>query len=109
VSDVSAVPPIHTLRAADSFHIDDRKHWDVLAKTHAHQYTMPRWEQTCTAESMAAWLERLDVTPREWRAVGAFTDPAEFARLNPRWPLRAFVGLVLEYVDERALFAKAAP
>jgi hypothetical protein len=101
------LPTRPTLRPADSFHIDDRKHWDALAKKHARQYDMPRWHLPCTVESMSAWLDRLDVKPSEWRAVGAFTDLADFARLNPEWPLRAFVGLVLEYVSERALFAKA--
>ena len=47
------------------------------------------------------YLRKLDIKPREFLEWGAYSKLEDFARLNPRWPLRALVGVLLEYAAER--------
>lgn len=74
--------------------------WLELADKHLANYTIPDWHETCSRERMIWWLERLDMTEKDYvRLTNTTLD--EFRRLNPDWPLRAFVGLILELYDER--------
>ena len=77
----------------------DDEYWLALSDRLGVPYRLPRRAAPCTVETMKLWLERLDRTPTWHRRIYA-TTLAEFVELNPRWPLRAFVGLMLEQVNE---------
>jgi hypothetical protein len=44
---------------------------------------------------MRRWLDRLDLTERDHLRI-ASTSLNDFIDLNPSWPLRAWIGLMLE-------------
>ena len=76
----------------------DSEHWEYLADRHLHSYTLPRWHEICTVGKMELWCDRLDLTDHEQVTN---TTHEEFIALNQDWPLRSFVGLLLEQVEER--------
>ena len=72
----------------------DSAEWDkMLAKT---RYRMPGWEVMPTIQSMELWLDRLDINKRVY-VDQTQTSLKDWVILNPGWPLRAFVGLLLEF------------
>ena len=79
----------------------DSGRWLELADNHLSSYTLPDWQEPCTTERMTWWLERLDMTEKDYVKL-TNTDLEGFRRLNPDWPLRAFVGLILEHYDEQS-------
>ena len=80
----------------------DSKEWNELAGRLLPRYTMPKWSVPCTPEAMRLWAERLDLGPKTARSTKTAyegmtnTTMEEFIELNNGWPLRAFVGLMLE-------------
>ena len=78
----------------------DSEHWLELADKHLASYTLPAWNQPCSTEEMKRWLNRLDMTEKDYKKL-TNTTLDEFRMLNPTWPLRAFVGLILEHYDEQ--------
>ena len=52
-------------------------------------------------EHMRKWLRKLRIREPEYLAMTGFKSLEDFRRLNPDWNLRAWVGLLLEYVVER--------
>ena len=89
-------------RAPGARQYADGSHWDQLARMHLPRYDLPTWDVPYTVEAAETWLDRLDLQREEWLAVGNYPDIAEFAVLNPGWPLRAAIGLMLELRHERA-------
>jgi len=71
----------------------DSEWWSELADKHLTRYNLPRWGEPCTVKKMNLWCERLDLVDYEKITN---TSHEEFIALNPDWPLRAFVGLLLE-------------
>ncbi len=70
----------------------DSRYWDeLIAPT---KYNLPAWDVPPTPHDISKWLYRLDV---EDYPAKVKTSPEDMIRLNPDWPLRAFVGLMLEY------------
>lgn len=67
--------------------------WMERAK--AHRIRLPAWHYPCEVKLMRRWLRRLGLTEAKYRDM-AGADCAHFAAHNLRWPLRAFVGCVLE-------------
>lgn len=68
--------------------------WEELASIRGLR--LPPWKMHCTNGWMERWLKRLQIsTPRylEWAGTKALR---EFREMNPRWPLAAWVGLLLE-------------
>ena len=83
------------------------KVWDELAGRILTSYDLPRWAVPCSPEAMRLWAERLDLGPKTARSTKTAyegttnTTMEEFIELNPGWPLRSFVGLVLEEVNHQ--------
>lgn len=79
------------LKTSDDFL--DARYWDDLAKD--LPYVMPRWNRSCTESDMEVWLHRFDLTKAKYKAMTGLSLRG-FIDRNPTWPLRAFVGLLLE-------------
>lgn len=79
--------------------------WEELAKRHMTSYDLPKWHEVCSIEKMELWCDRLDL---DYQAI-TNTTHQEFIELNPDWPLRAFVGLLLEQRDSDVADRKATP
>lgn len=79
----------------------DSQYWDQLARLYLPHYDLPRWNIPYTVEQAGRWLERLNISEKDWLRVGGYRDLQDFSSLNPRWPLRAFVGLASELRAER--------
>lgn len=60
------------------------------------RYILPDWSVSPTRENIRLWLNRLDIREVDYREAMQ-TSVADMIELNPTWPLRAFVGLLLEY------------
>lgn len=90
------------LPAATARRFTDAQHWDQLATAYLSRYDLPAWDVPYTPKATATWLDRLDLPLSAWLAVGNYPDVAEFAVLNPGWPLRAAIGLMLELRHERS-------
>lgn len=87
------------LRSEASF--TDAKHWSALAEKHITRFNLPSWDVPCTEVDMELWTGRLDLSQEELIAY-TNTDCEDWIAMNPGWPLRAFIGILLEYVDGRS-------
>jgi hypothetical protein len=73
------------------FHDDD--HWVALAaKT---RYDLPAKDVPCQIKSMQLWLDRLG-RDEKWHQTAFGCSLAAFIESNTEWPLRGWVGLILE-------------
>lgn len=72
----------------------DSDEWERLCEK--TRYVLPAWDVSATVENIRVWLNRLDVKESDYREAMQ-TSIADMLKLNPAWPLRAFVGLLLEY------------
>lgn len=75
----------------------DANYWEELAKD--NKLRLPAWGQPCTITKMRQWLNKVGWTQgrcEEWLGCKL----ADFAKLNPEWPTRAFAGLILEQIEE---------
>ena len=77
----------------------DSGYWDELAKRHLSSYNLPNWHEVCSRIEMEKWMNRLDLMDYE-KIVN--TTLEEFRELNKDWPLRAFIGLLLEQREEQS-------
>ncbi len=77
----------------------DDKYWVDLARD--HDLILPRWYLPADSKYYARWFKKLKMSRKEYFELTGYTDLGEFQKLNPAWPLRAWVGLLLEYVLER--------
>lgn len=86
----------------------DSEHWDELAEE-LMPYRLPEWDIAPTATIMREWLKRLEI--KEALFEEAFrTSLSDWIALNHDWPLRAFVGLLLEFKEAtRKLPSNASP
>lgn len=87
-----------SIRPASEF--TDFAYWQELAKTRLGRYPMPDPQTPCTPELMDRWLDRLDLTEKDFLKTGAYKSLQDFIALNPNWPLFAFIGLCLELDKE---------
>ncbi len=62
---------------------------------------LPIWKTAPDDASMRKWLRKFRVPEVEYLTMTGYKELADFRKLNPDWPLRAWVGLLLEYVAER--------
>ncbi len=85
------------LRGEASF--SDARYWLELNERYS-RYNLPAWEVSCTVEAMRLRLDRLGLREREYVERTA-TSLVDFIAMNSVWPLRAWIGLVLELVAER--------
>lgn len=72
----------------------DAPEWDRLAGVYGVQ--LPQWAARCTPRVMGNWVVKVGLSRND------YGDMADWARLNPAWPLRAWVGLMLEERNRRA-------
>ena len=68
--------------------------WEELCEK--TRYVLPKWEAVATPENIRIWLNRLEIREVDYREAMQ-TSVQDMIRLNPTWPLRAFVGQLLEY------------
>ena len=87
-----------SLRSEASF--ADAKEWAKLAEKHITRFNLPSWEVPCTEIDMDLWTGRLDISQEELMDY-LNTDCEDWMAFNPDWPLRAFIGLLLEFIDTR--------
>lgn len=69
----------------------DAEWWNSLAS--ARHIRLPPWYAPATKSKLQSWASKLGRTPFS-EHFGC--SPAELIRLNPKTPLRAFVGQMLE-------------
>ena len=76
----------------------DASHWERLAP--ARGVRLPQWATRNTSGKTVRWLRKLGWTvPQFYDWYGGDAKDQRlgcFAKANPTWPLRAFVGLLLE-------------
>lgn len=72
----------------------DAEEWERLARVYSVR--LPQWAAPCTTASMERWLRKVGIAVTAYKEWGNFKAMEDFPRLNPHWPLRAFVGLMLE-------------
>lgn len=105
VADCKSDPPYSsgktTIALMGRADFSDAAYWDGLAERYLPRYDLPPWDRPCSVEEMRRWLDRLDIPKKAWLRVGNYRDLADFSVLNPRWPLRAWIGLALELRAER--------
>jgi hypothetical protein len=70
--------------------------WQEMMEKSGCRYNLPDYGVPCTAADMNLWLERVGVDKAKFLATGEYRNMEDFMALNPKWPLRAFVGLLLE-------------
>ncbi len=75
----------------------DAPHWTELARRYGVR--LPQWWVPCTPTHMRRWLRRLGFSLAWYRDWSGDRDVTLFAERNPDWPLRAFVGLLLEELE----------
>lgn len=73
----------------------DSERWDDMYSSMLGRYTSPKWSKPCVVEDMELWLERLNLTVSEYEEK-TNTSLADFIKLNPEWPLRAWIGTAME-------------
>jgi hypothetical protein len=71
----------------------DAVYWDSLAQKRGIR--LPQWHRAPTPRLLKRWHESLEKTPFE-EVYGC--KPAKLIELNPKTPLRAFIGQMLERV-----------
>ena len=73
----------------------DSNLWLELAKE--RKLRLPLWRFPCTTGGMRKYLKKLNVSVDEYLEYSGEKILKVFPRNNPEWPLRAWVGLVLEW------------
>ncbi len=93
-------PPVTTSPAVKSFpKFAEDAFWCDLARK--YYLRLPVRTLPADDEHMRKWLRKLRIREPEYLAMTGFKSLEDFRRLNPDWNLRAWVGLLLEYVVER--------
>lgn len=77
----------------------DDEHWATLAKS--LYVRLPLYGTKPTDEAIRRWLRKFRVSEKDYLGATGYAAIADFREHNPDWPLRAFVGLLIEYVVER--------
>lgn len=96
-------------RAASPLRTDflDDAFWMDLARRYAVR--LPAWGIPITSGRIQRYLRKLGYSVEWYQGWQGEKSLGEFARLNPRWPMRALVGLLLEErEDDDRRAAKAA-
>ena len=72
----------------------DDAYWQELCEK--TRYVLPAHDVAATVENIRLWLNRLEIKEGDYREAMQ-TSIEDMVKLNPTWPLRAFVGLLLEF------------
>lgn len=74
----------------------DNAYWQELAKD--KNVVLPAWHVEPTPEKMRRWVRRLGLNISDYaKSCGENWTYSDYAKLNPDWSLRPFVGILLEY------------
>ncbi|MHB1140668.1 MAG: hypothetical protein ACYC1T_02765 [Sulfuricaulis sp.] len=98
-NDPSNFPRNNSIRGRLAAKFHDSDHWGELAGKYLDRYNLPAADVPCDPTAMARWLDRLDMTEKQY-SQATNTGLADFCALNPTWPLRAWIGLILEFQAE---------
>ena len=71
---------------------NDSEAWDLMAERIS--YALPKWTEPCSIDKMDWWLDRLDIGKARYTEMFN-TSHEDFIKMND-WPLRAWIGLLLE-------------
>lgn len=58
---------------------------------------LPMWRFACTTGGMRRFLKKLNVPVSDYLEANNEKNLSQFAKMNPDWPLRAWVGLQIEW------------
>jgi hypothetical protein len=72
----------------------DAGYWDELAR--GVGLRLPQWHQGPEPKLMRRWLEKLAIPTEAYLKWAGERSLSDFARRNPEWGLRPWVGLLLE-------------
>lgn len=108
-TDPANFPRENTLRLRGEREFCDAETWKQFAEAHLPRYDLPAWKIPATPELLATWIDRLDMVTSEFLAIGAYRSLSDAIGLNPVWPLRAWIGLMLEIASEERQRARAGP
>lgn len=72
----------------------DSPEWDRLAKLRGIR--LPQWHVPAKPGGLRKYLKLFGIPVTEYLEQQNEKNLAEFQKLNPDWPLRAFVGMLLE-------------
>lgn len=72
----------------------DNEAWIELAQVRGLR--LPQWRTRLTTGAMRQWLRKLNVSVSRYLEWEGGRSLGEFTRRNPMWPLRAWVGVVME-------------
>lgn len=95
----AAQKALANIRATAEYRRDflDNNEWDRLGQK--FNVRLPQWHQGPETGKLERWLRKLGVSIADYKEYSADKYMSDFARLNPGWPLRAFVGLILEAIN----------
>lgn len=79
----------------------DADRWKELAD--GRGLKLPQWRMVCTRGSMSSWLKKLGISATAYLAWQGGGKLGDWRAMNPAWPLRAWVGLMLEWQDATGL------
>ncbi len=85
------------------FHPDDRNNWDRLAA--AAGVRLPPYGIPCMTNRIERWLQKLGISVAEYLDDVGYYTPShrrglkDWPEHNPTWPLKAWVGLQLDYLE----------
>lgn len=88
-----------TVREENTF--ADSNLWLELAKE--RKLRLPLWRMACTTGGMRKYLKKLNVSVDDYLTYSGERILKDFPRRNPEWPLRAWVGLLLEWLSWKDL------
>lgn len=80
-------------KPAKSEFTDDAYWMDLCEKT---RYVLPDAGVAPSIYNIRVWFNRLEIKEADYREAMQ-TNLRDMIELNPTWPLRSFVGLLLEY------------
>ena len=75
----------------------DADAWTDMASSRGLR--MPSWNLSPTPRLVRRWLKRLTLSYEDYKALSGDSRLTDFARRNPKWPLCAWIGLLLEWTE----------
>lgn len=75
----------------------DANHWRELAAKHGIR--LPAWFERPTPGLIRRYLKRLGIETSAYLEYMGYRTLADFATMNPAWPMWALAGVILEGID----------
>jgi hypothetical protein len=85
----------------------DADTWTDLASVRSLR--LPSWNLSPTPRLMRRWLKRISVSWADYTALSGDSRMTDFARRNSRWPMCAWIGLLLEWTEDVSLGVHGEP